>query len=125
MQNAPQLPAGYGSMLLLAMIPPLWRKVMDPLVLAHYNGDGKPLRRYEVAVDEPDDDGTMRIRLEVSPRLRAADAEVADLMTLTTHIRHEASAGHPGSGDAPALPGPDADHPADDTTAAHPGGADA
>nr|WP_236147583.1 alkane 1-monooxygenase [Mycolicibacterium sp. CH28] len=38
-QDAPQLPAGYGSMLVLAMVPPLWRKVMDPRVLAHYNGD--------------------------------------------------------------------------------------
>jgi alkane 1-monooxygenase len=26
---APQLPAGYGTMLLLAFVPPLWRKVMD------------------------------------------------------------------------------------------------
>lgn len=29
---APQLPAGYGSMLLLALVPPLWRRVMDPRV---------------------------------------------------------------------------------------------
>lgn len=28
--RAPQLPAGYGAMLLLATIPPLWRRVMDP-----------------------------------------------------------------------------------------------
>jgi len=27
--RAPQLPAGYGSMLLLALVPPLWRRVMD------------------------------------------------------------------------------------------------
>jgi alkane 1-monooxygenase len=26
-------------MLLLAMIPPLWRRVMDQRVLNHYNGD--------------------------------------------------------------------------------------
>ncbi|HSG01936.1 MAG TPA: alkane 1-monooxygenase [Vicinamibacterales bacterium] len=31
---APQLPAGYGSMLLLALVPPLWRRVMDPRVAA-------------------------------------------------------------------------------------------
>lgn len=29
---APQLPAGYGTMLLLALVPPLWRRVMDPRV---------------------------------------------------------------------------------------------
>jgi alkane 1-monooxygenase len=33
-EQAPQLPAGYGSMLLLAMVPPLWRRVMDPRVTA-------------------------------------------------------------------------------------------
>jgi alkane 1-monooxygenase len=27
---APQLPAGYASMVLLALVPPLWRSVMDP-----------------------------------------------------------------------------------------------
>ncbi len=31
---APQLPAGYGTMLLLALVPPLWRRVMDPRVAA-------------------------------------------------------------------------------------------
>ncbi|WP_019343982.1 MULTISPECIES: alkane 1-monooxygenase [Mycolicibacterium] len=37
-QEAPQLPAGYGTMLVLSLIPPLWRRVMDPRVLAHYSG---------------------------------------------------------------------------------------
>jgi alkane 1-monooxygenase len=31
--ESPQLPAGYGTMLLVAMVPPLWRRVMDPRVL--------------------------------------------------------------------------------------------
>nr|WP_245718105.1 alkane 1-monooxygenase [Nocardia miyunensis] len=38
-EEAPQLPFGYATMILLALIPPLWRTVMDPRVLAHYNGD--------------------------------------------------------------------------------------
>lgn len=33
--EAPQLPAGYGCMLVLALFPPLWRRVMDPRVIAH------------------------------------------------------------------------------------------
>ena len=37
--EAPQLPAGYAAMILLAMFPPLWRRVMDPRLLAHYGGD--------------------------------------------------------------------------------------
>jgi len=38
-QEAPQLPAGYATMILLATVPPLWRRVMDPRVAAHYAGD--------------------------------------------------------------------------------------
>ncbi len=38
-QGAPQLPAGYTAMMLLAAIPPLWRAVMDKRVMAHYGGD--------------------------------------------------------------------------------------
>ena len=37
--GAPNLPSGYASLILLAYFPPLWRKVMDPRVLAHYDGD--------------------------------------------------------------------------------------
>ncbi len=37
--EAPQLPAGYGTMMVLAMIPPLWRRVMDHRVIEHYGGD--------------------------------------------------------------------------------------
>ncbi len=32
--DVPQLPAGYASMVLLALVPPLWRRVMDPRVRA-------------------------------------------------------------------------------------------
>jgi alkane 1-monooxygenase len=37
--DSPQLPAGYAAMILLAYFPPLWRRVMDKRVLAHYGGD--------------------------------------------------------------------------------------
>jgi alkane 1-monooxygenase len=36
--DAPQLPTGYAGMILLAVIPPIWQRVMDDRVLAHYNG---------------------------------------------------------------------------------------
>ncbi len=36
---APQLPAGYSAMIVLAMIPPLWRRVMNPRVEAYYKGE--------------------------------------------------------------------------------------
>ena len=35
----PELPSGYAGMILLAYLPPLWRRVMDPRVVAHYAGD--------------------------------------------------------------------------------------
>jgi alkane 1-monooxygenase len=37
--EAPQLPTGYAGMIVLAAVPPLWRRVMDPRLLAHYGGD--------------------------------------------------------------------------------------
>ncbi|MEV0946036.1 alkane 1-monooxygenase [Rhodococcus sp. NPDC049939] len=59
MDGAPNLPSGYGSMIALAYFPPLWRRVMDRRVLAHYDGDirrvniqpskrGKVLAKYGV-----------------------------------------------------------------------------
>jgi len=33
--ESPQLPAGYATMVVLAVIPPLWRRVMDPRVAAY------------------------------------------------------------------------------------------
>jgi alkane 1-monooxygenase len=38
-EEAPQLPTGYAGMILTAVIPPLWRRVMDHRVLAHYEGE--------------------------------------------------------------------------------------
>jgi alkane 1-monooxygenase len=37
--EAPQLPTGYAGMVVLACVPPLWRRVMDRRLLAHYGGD--------------------------------------------------------------------------------------
>lgn len=37
--ESPQLPAGYATMIVLAYVPPLWRRVMDRRVAAHYGGD--------------------------------------------------------------------------------------
>jgi alkane 1-monooxygenase len=37
--TAPQLPAGYAVMIVCALIPPLWRRVMDRRLLAFYGHD--------------------------------------------------------------------------------------
>ncbi len=38
-EGLPELPSGYATMIVLAYLPPLWRRVMDPRVLDHYDGD--------------------------------------------------------------------------------------
>ncbi|MGB0872621.1 MAG: alkane 1-monooxygenase [Solirubrobacterales bacterium] len=37
--EAPQLPSGYATMILLAVFPPIWNAVMDKRLVAHYGGD--------------------------------------------------------------------------------------
>lgn len=37
--GAPELPTGYAGMILLAYLPWLWYRVMDPKVVRHYGGD--------------------------------------------------------------------------------------
>ena len=37
--ESPQLPSGYASMILVAYVPWLWFRLMDPKVVAHYGGD--------------------------------------------------------------------------------------
>jgi alkane 1-monooxygenase len=38
-EEAPQLPTGYAGMIVLALVPPVWRRTMDHRVLEHYDGD--------------------------------------------------------------------------------------
>ncbi len=38
-EEAPQLPTGYAGMIVLAWFPPLWKRVMDPRLVAHYGGE--------------------------------------------------------------------------------------
>ena len=38
-EESPVLPTGYAGMIVLALLPPVWRRVMDPRVLAHFDGD--------------------------------------------------------------------------------------
>ncbi|WP_370250293.1 fatty acid desaturase [Nocardioides sp.] len=38
-EESPVLPTGYAGMIVLALVPPLWRKVMDQRVVDHFGGD--------------------------------------------------------------------------------------
>jgi alkane 1-monooxygenase len=37
--ESPHLPAGYATMIVLALITPLWHRIMDPKVVTHHGGD--------------------------------------------------------------------------------------
>lgn len=38
-EESPVLPTGYAGMIVLAAFPPIWRRVMDPRVVGHFDGD--------------------------------------------------------------------------------------
>ena len=78
-EESPVLPTGYAGMIVLAIVPALWRRVMDPRVLAHYDGDLSranlsPRKRDRILVKHP-----VPVAEEVvsrpSPGLRTPDAD--------------------------------------------------
>ena len=38
-EDLPELPSGYATMIVLAYATPLWFRIIDPMVIAHYGGD--------------------------------------------------------------------------------------
>jgi len=68
-EEAPVLPTGYAGMIVLALFPPLWRKVMDPLVLRHFDGD---ITRANIAPSKRD-----KILKRYGARTAAASEETA------------------------------------------------
>lgn len=53
---APQLPTGYSGMILLALLPPLWFRIMDPLVHRYRMADeGNGADHVQTTVPEPPD----------------------------------------------------------------------
>ncbi|HUI55353.1 MAG TPA: alkane 1-monooxygenase [Bryobacteraceae bacterium] len=61
-EEAPELPSGYGTMAVIALIPPLWRNIMDPKVIAHYGGrtalaNVHPSRRQRYGLDGEEANG--------------------------------------------------------------------
>jgi alkane 1-monooxygenase len=50
--DAPELPAGYATLVLAAWVPPIWRRLMDHRVVAHYGGDVRRANVHRPALDE-------------------------------------------------------------------------
>ena len=67
-EESPVLPTGYAGLIILALIPPLWFKVMDKRVLAHFGGDITP--RQHPAVQAGQDPEEVRRRGGSGPRGR-------------------------------------------------------
>jgi len=107
--DAPVLPTGYAGMILLALVPPVWRRVMDPRVLAHYDGDmsranitpskrGRVLRRYAV----PASAAPRAVVTAGAPGERAGDAPL--LRCPGCGFTYDVDAGLPREGFAPGTP---------------------
>ena len=82
------LPTGYAGMILLALFPPAWRRVMDPRVVDHFDGDVSlanisPRRRTQVLAAHPS-----------SPRVRRA----APVLVTSPTMERAASVACPGCG---------------------------
>jgi alkane 1-monooxygenase len=80
--QAPVLPTGYAGMILLALVPPMWRKVMDPRVLQHYNGSAAlaniaPHKRKKILAKHPVSHPTSQEMLDEEVRSEHAVVRVA------------------------------------------------
>lgn len=95
--EAPQLPAGYASMIVIAYIPPLWRRIMDHRVLSHYDGDITraniaPHRREQILAtygspsDRSLDDGHQRSSVAVLIDEDAEAARAAGISPTGTYV---------------------------------------
>jgi len=69
-EESPVLPTGYAGMILLALVPPAWRRVMDHKVLDHVGGDPA--------------------RANVAPRRRASNAAARGAAATTVAVHHDA-----------------------------------
>ncbi|MDF8265363.1 fatty acid desaturase [Luteipulveratus flavus] len=78
-KESPALPTGYAGMIMLAVVPAIWRRVMDPRVLAHFDGDMSranlsPRHREAVLVRYPVPTGPQVVGTD--PTVRDVDGEI-------------------------------------------------
>ncbi len=88
-EDSPQLPSGYGAMILLAYLPPLWFRVMDPRVVAHHGGDLNKANLYA-----PRREALLRRwaaprTVEAQPAVRATAAVPSPQAKADTASRHQ------------------------------------
>lgn len=89
-EESPNLPTGYAGMIVLALVPPLWRRIMDPRVLAHFNGDLSranlhPRRKAKLLAKYPVPGVAVSSARRKPSTATAGPAREADPGTETTH----------------------------------------
>lgn len=88
-QESPVLPTGYTGMMIVALVPPLFRRVMDPRVVRHFDGD---LRQANV---QP---GKLASLLKKYPPATFDDREMSFSDSVTTFADEVDAARCPGCG---------------------------
>jgi alkane 1-monooxygenase len=71
-EDVPQLPAGYASLLLPAIIPAWWYKLMDQRVVDHYKGDMSRINMHPAARER------LYAKFGYTPKVEAVQAEKVD-----------------------------------------------
>ncbi len=104
-EESPVLPTGYAGMIVLALVPPLYRRVMDPRVAAHFGGDltranimprkrERILARYGVAATQTPAVEPAR----TSPQVSAGSTTGSGSTTSPTEVDEVLAARCPGCG---------------------------
>lgn len=113
-EESPQLPSGYASMLMLAYVPWLWFRVMDPRVVAHHGGDlssahlhppkrARLLARWQQA-DAPVRRSNAQAVSEANVASDAADESAPSYECTDCGYVYEQAQGCPREGYAPGTP---------------------
>ncbi len=113
-EESPQLPSGYASMLMLAYVPWLWFRVMDPRVVAHHGGDltqahlhppkrARLLARWHQA-DAPTQRSGAHAFSEHDPDVSMADDDASSYQCTDCGYVYEQAQGCPREGFAPGTP---------------------
>lgn len=89
-EESPVLPTGYAGMIVLALVPPLFRRAMDERVVAHYDGDLtranlSPRRRERLLAAYPppapvDERSPEQRVVDAAAAARAADAVTGEVL---------------------------------------------
>jgi alkane 1-monooxygenase len=107
-EESPVLPTGYAGMIVLAAVPPVWRRVMDGRVVAHFGGDVtranlSPRTRDRLLARYADPaDGVAEEPERTSRGLAAAAAADVPEGGATRPTRRPSSEGFPGTPSAPS-----------------------